>query len=143
MASFLTLGDTGDGELSYFRQLLEVAQTKADNVGYAERRAQEMANSANDDSNYDEYSLEEEIQLAMEEILEKEKDMKQLVQTAQFLFERSQEMGAKCEEQASQIAMLMNEQARMVDSVTHNENRVQEQKERIMQLERMEIDLER
>ena len=61
MTSFLTLGDTGDGELSYFRQLLEVAQTKADNVGYAERRAQEMANSTNDDSNYDEYSLEEEI----------------------------------------------------------------------------------
>ena len=42
-SSFLTLGDTSGDELSYFRQMLEVAQAKTDNVGYAERRAQEMA----------------------------------------------------------------------------------------------------
>ena len=77
MASFLTLGDAADGELSYFKQLLEVAQTKADNCGYAERRAQEMANSTGGDM--EDYSLEEEVTIAMEEILEKEKDMKQLV----------------------------------------------------------------
>ena len=46
----------------------------------------------------EDYSLEEEVTLAMEEILEKEKDLKQLVETAQFLFERSQEMTIKCEE---------------------------------------------
>lgn len=97
-SSFLTLGDTGDGELSYFKQLLDVAQTKAENCGYAERRAQEMANACGD---LDDYTLEgklpayinlnirmnlttciEEVTLAMEEILEKEKDLKQLVQTS-------------------------------------------------------------
>ena len=71
MTSFLTLGDTGDGELSYFKQLLEVAQQKTEQCGYAERRAQEMGAGDMDD-----YSLEEEVTLAMEEILEKEKDMK-------------------------------------------------------------------
>ena len=96
-SSFLTLGDMGDGEMSYFKQLLEVAQTKADNCGYAERRAQEMASVGE----MEDYSLEEEVTLAMEEIQEKEKDLKQLVQTAQFLYERSQEFNNKCEEQSN------------------------------------------
>lgn len=52
-SSFLTLGDTSGDELNYFRQLLEVAQTKAENTGYAERRAQEMAGGDMED-----YSLE-------------------------------------------------------------------------------------
>ena len=52
MDSFLTLGETGD-EMSYFKQLLEVAQEKADNTSYAERRAQEMASG-----DMEEYSLE-------------------------------------------------------------------------------------
>ena len=63
MASFLTLGDTSDGELGYFKQLLDVAQTKVENSGYAERRAQEMGSGDMED-----YSLEEEVTLAMEEI---------------------------------------------------------------------------
>lgn len=79
----------------------------------------------------------------MEEILEKEKDMKQLVQTAQFLFERSQDMTYKQEEQSNQISILMNEQARMFESVTQNERLADSSKERCNQLERIEIDLER
>ena len=38
-SSFLTLGDTSGDELNYFRQMLEVAQVKSENTGYAERRA--------------------------------------------------------------------------------------------------------
>ena len=49
----MTLGDSGD-EMSYFKQLLDNAQIKADNVSYAERRAQEMANGDMDED----YSLE-------------------------------------------------------------------------------------
>ena len=52
MESFLTLGSSGD-EMSYFKQLLDDARSKADNTGYAERRAQEMANGDMED-----YSLE-------------------------------------------------------------------------------------
>ena len=52
MESFLTLGDAGD-ELSYFKQILDEARSKADNIGYAERRAQEMACGDMED-----YSLE-------------------------------------------------------------------------------------
>lgn len=52
---------------------------KAESCGYAERRAQEMASSTGD---MEDYSLEEEVTLAMEEIQEKEKDLKQLVETA-------------------------------------------------------------
>ena len=48
----MTLGDTGD-ELGYLRQLIDVARQKADGVGYAERRAQEMASGDMED-----YSLE-------------------------------------------------------------------------------------
>ena len=54
MSSFLTLGDTSGDELSYFRQMLEVAQVKCDNAGYAERRAQEMAGG----DMMEDYSLE-------------------------------------------------------------------------------------
>ena len=99
-----------------------------------------MASSTGD---MEDYSLEEEVTLAMEEIQEKEKDLKQLVETAQFLFERSEEMTFKCEEQSDRITMLNEEQARVVDSLNQNENRVEQQKERISQLERIEIDLER
>ncbi len=51
--SFLTLGTDAGDEMGYFKQILDVAQNKADNVGYAERRAQEMASG-----DMDEYSLE-------------------------------------------------------------------------------------
>ena len=53
MESFLTLGGEAGDELSYFRQILNDAQTKAENIGYAERRAQEMACGDMED-----YSLE-------------------------------------------------------------------------------------
>ena len=45
----------------------------------------------------------------MEEILDKEKDMVRLVETAQSLFERSQDLAARGDEQASQIQYLMIE----------------------------------
>ena len=43
----------------------------------------------------EDYSLEEEVTLAMEEVNENEKDLKQLIQLAQFLFERSQDLQSK------------------------------------------------
>ena len=46
-----------------------------------------MANGDPDDC-----SLEEEVTLAMEEILEKEKDYKGLIEVTLVLFERSQEL---------------------------------------------------
>ena len=51
-SSFLTLGamDSGQDELSYFRQILEEAQNKAEQESYAERRAQEMAYGGGDDA---------------------------------------------------------------------------------------------
>ena len=52
-------------------------------------------------------------------------------------------MTIKCEEQSDQITMMNEEQARIVDSMNQNENRAEQQKERIQQLERIEIDLER
>lgn len=58
MDSFLTLGDTSD-EMGYFSSILNMAQSKADNTGYAERRAQEMANGDLED-----YSLEGKQMLA-------------------------------------------------------------------------------
>ena len=48
--------------------------------------------------------------------MEKEKDLKQLVQTTQFLFERSQDLTIKTEEQSNQLQMLMNEQTKMFES---------------------------
>ena len=51
----------------------------------------------------------EEVTLAMDEILQKEKDMKQLVQTTQFLFERTQELSARNEDQGSQLQVLLQE----------------------------------
>ena len=40
----------------------------------------------------------EEVTLAMEEILEKEKDLKQIVDVTQILFERSQDLTMKSDE---------------------------------------------
>ena len=39
----------------------------------------------------------------MEEIAEKEKDLKQLVEVTSFLFERSQDLTYKSEEQSNQL----------------------------------------
>ena len=143
MASFLTLGDMGDGDddLSHFRQLLEVAQIKAESCGYAERRAQELANSSG--LMEDNFSLEDEIQMAMEEIHNKEKDLKQLVQTAQFLLEHSEELSTKNEEQAVQITTLLNEQTLKTDSVANSEARADSLNRRVQQLEQIGVDLER
>ena len=54
----MTLGGEAGDELSYFRQILNDAQTKAENIGYAERRAQEMACGDMED-----YSLEGKLTL--------------------------------------------------------------------------------
>jgi|LakMenE01Jun11ns_1017448.scaffolds.fasta_scaffold5908945_1 hypothetical protein len=40
----------------------------------------------------DNFDLENEVQLAMEEISNREKDVRQLIQVANCLFERNQEM---------------------------------------------------
>lgn len=40
-------------------------------------------------------------------------------------------MTIKCEEQSDQITMMNEEQARIVDSMNQNENRAEQQKERI------------
>ena len=128
--SFLTLAknDNGD-ELSYFKQMLEVAQAKAYNTGYAERRAQEIANG-----DTEEYSMEgkkhftnfrqsynylfsniDEVTLVMEEITEKEKDYRQLVDVTQSLIERSQEMSVRVDEQSNQMEAMVMEQAKLED----------------------------
>ena len=124
--------------MSYFKQLLEVHSSKTLNVGYAERRAQEMANGDMED-----YSLEEEVTLAMEEVNENEKDMKQLVQLAQFLFERSQDLQSKTDQQSNQIQMLLTEQTKMVEAATANQSLASTQKQRLEQLESINCDLER
>ena len=51
-SSFLTLGamDSGQDELSYFRQILDDARNKAEQESYTERRAQEMAYGGGDDN---------------------------------------------------------------------------------------------
>ena len=78
----------------------------------------------------------------MEEIMDKEKDMSQLYQTAQSLFERSQDLTSKCDEQASQIQLLMAEQTRMTMSVSNNEQISISLKEQLRQLQRMNEDQE-
>ena len=67
----------------------------------------------------------------MEEIHEKEKELKQIVQMAQALFERSQDLTSKSDEQSNQLAMLMNEQGKLTDSAIQNEQLAREQKERL------------
>ena len=57
----------------------------------------------------------EEVTLAMEEILENEKDFKQLVDVTNFLFERSQELSSKMEDQSGEMQQFMIEQSRMED----------------------------
>ena len=54
----------------------------------------------------------------MEEIHEKEKELKQIIQMAQALFERSLDLTSKTDEQSSQLQMLMNEQTKLVDSAS-------------------------
>ena len=58
----------------------------------------------------------EEVTLAMEEIAEKEKDLKQLVEVTSFLFERSQDLTYKSEEQSNQLQVLLAEQGKIEDA---------------------------
>ena len=51
----------------------------------------------------------------MEEIAEKEKDLKQLVSVTSFLFERSQDLTYKSEDQSNQLQLLMAEQSKIED----------------------------
>ena len=64
-------------------------KSKTLNLDYAERRMQEMTNGEMEDHTLlEELTLAmEEVRLALEEINENEKDMKQLVQLAQYLSE--------------------------------------------------------
>ena len=62
----------------------------------------------------------------MEEIHEKEKELKQIVQMAQALFERSQDLTSKNDEQSNQLQMLMNEQGKLADSALQNEQLARE-----------------
>jgi len=70
-----------------------------------------MANGDPDDC-----SLEEEVTLAMEEILEKEKDYKNLIEVTLVLFERSQELQVKMEDSSSQMQMIMGETSRLEET---------------------------
>lgn len=62
----------------------------------------------------------------MEEIHEKEKELKQIVQMAQALFERSLDLTSKTDEQSNQLQMLMNEQSKLADSAIQNEQLARE-----------------
>ena len=79
----------------------------------------------------------------MEEILEKEKDYKQLVQVTSALFERGQELTVRNEEYMGQLNMLINEQQKLEQSNYQNEQLANSSKQRLMQLERINEDLER
>ena len=76
-------------------------------------------------------SVLEEVTLAMEEILEKEKDLKQIVEVTQILFERTNDLTSKNDTQANQLSMAMSEQAKLHDSLSLNEELSNSQKERL------------
>lgn len=48
MESFLSLGQ-GSDEIAFYKQIIDEATTKADQMPYAERRAYEMNNGGDDD----------------------------------------------------------------------------------------------
>ena len=79
----------------------------------------------------------------MEEILEKEKDFKQLIEVTTFLFERSQDLTVKVEDQSSQMQIFMMEQSKLEETDVQNRQLMQSQKERLRHLERINLDLER
>ena len=79
----------------------------------------------------------------MEEIAEKEKDLKQLVSVTSFLFERSQDLTYKSEDQSNQLQLLMAEQSKIEDQAHQSQMMADQQKSRLQQLERINVDLER
>ena len=88
-------------------------------------------------------SLEEEVDLAMDEILQKEKDYKQLIEVTSFLFERSQDLQIKSDEQSNQLQIFMMEQARLEEEQSQNLAVITTQKTRLEQMERINFELER
>lgn len=64
----------------------------------------------------------------MEEIAEKEKDYKQLIDVTQFLFERSQELSVRTEDQQNQLQMFIMEQTRLEETNTQNAQEMSIQK---------------
>ena len=88
-------------------------------------------------------SLEEEVDLAMDEILQKEKDYKQLIEVTTFLFERSQDLQIKSDEMSNQLQIFMMDQARLEEEQSQNLAVITTQKTRLEQMERINFELER
>lgn len=79
----------------------------------------------------------------MSEILENERDMRQLVNTTQALFERTQDLTMRENEISNQLQIMMLEQTKLLEASSHNEALIRSQRDRLVQLERMNEDLER
>ena len=76
-------------------------QGKCEQTSYAERRAFAM----NDDA----FDLEEEVHMAIEDINSKEKDLAQLIQVTNFLFERNDELIARESENVQELRLSRSE----------------------------------
>lgn len=79
----------------------------------------------------------------MSEILENERDMRQLVNTTQALFERTQDLTIRENEISNQLQIMMLEQTKLLEASSHNEALIGSQRDRLVQLERMNEELER
>ena len=79
---------------NYLQQMLEDFQQKADQAAYAERRANYLLQD-NSDGGGGDMEIETELQLAMEEITQSEKDLKQILEVTTFLFEQNGELTSK------------------------------------------------
>lgn len=62
---------------------------KCERASYADQRAQALLEC-------EEFEIEVELQFAMEEITEKEKDLQQIVEVTSFLFDRTQNLHNQC-----------------------------------------------
>ena len=85
--SYLSLNQCD--EQKYLIDIIAGIKEKCERASYADQRAQALIEC-------EEFEIEVELQFAMEEITEKEKDLQQIVEVTSFLFERTQSLQNQC-----------------------------------------------
>ena len=79
-------------DLDYIKQILDETKQRVEGQSFMEQRA-EMVQSLGEET-----SIEDEMQLAHEEIQKMEKDLKSLLTVTEFLFETQEELQSKLDQ---------------------------------------------
>ena len=96
MSKLINIGG-GQDDVAYFKDCIQQLKEKTLTQSYTQKRAFEM------EQNMAEMQLESELQMAFEDISQKEKDFAQLFQISEFLFDKNEELHRRVQEDHDKV----------------------------------------